>query len=388
MGAAEVPDWVVYPEDDWETITPGEAGLDPKKFYRFLEGLDVRGAAYGGEDHTGDRWGAVLTRGGYLVHAWGDRHYKFQTASTGKAFGRVLIGLAAQEGMIEADDLVADTWTGEGLLSHPHKYLDRDHHRTLTWRHHVGDKYGRTQYAGFPVAIGGSFWTQGRAFLTRALEDQTIVQWPSSPQQSMPPEWANWTGDPFYDNYAHVEPGTIGRYASGGFWRLSQSLTALWNRDLKEVLDEKIMSRIGISAERWDWLPGRVVEQNRDFYPLWPSMFNYLDPPFEINGHVVRSGPGWVVITPSDLARFGHLVATRGVWKGEQLLDSEWLRGHGGGNGSGVCGESRHYTAMGVVSTQGIDHPYDSSAGPASFMTTRRSFIPEEMFVGPVRVAD
>ena len=386
MRTTEVPDWVVYPEDDWETITPEEAGLDREKFDRFLGGLDARGAAYGGEDHTGDKWGTVLTRGGYLVHTWGDGNYKFQTASSGKTFGRVLVGLAVQEGLIEPDDLITDTWTGEGQLSHPHKHLDQGHHKMLTWRHHVGDKYGRTQYAGFPVAIGGSFWEKGRAALSKELADKTRSQWPSAnPKQSMPPEWANWTGDPFYDNYAHVEPGTIGHYASGGFWRLSQALTALWNRDLKDVLDEKIMSKIGIPADRWDWLPGGVVQQAENFpgriphvYPLWPSMFNYLDPPFEINGHVVRSGPGWVVITPLDFARFGHLVATRGNWKGEQLLDPQWLRGHGGGNGSGVCGESRYYTAMGKVSTEGIAPDWNS--------TVRESFVPRDVFVGPVKL--
>ena len=300
--------------------------------------------------------GTVLTRGGYLVHTWGDGNYKFQTASTGKTFGRVLIGLAVQEGMIEPDDLITDTWTGEGQLSHSHKHLDQGHHKMLTWRHHVGDKYGRTQYAGFPVAIGGSFWETGRAALSKELADKTRTQWPSAtPQQSMPPEWSNWTGDPFYDNYAHVEPGTIGHYASGGFWRLSQSLTTLWNRDLKDVLDEKIMSKIGIPADRWDWLPGGVVQQHENFpgriphiYPLWPSMFNYLDPPFEINGHVVRSGPGWVVITPLD---FGPLRSSgrerEGTGRASSCSTPSGSAATAGVNGSGVCGESRYYTAHG-----------------------------------------
>ncbi len=370
MRTAEVPDWLVFPEDDWTTITPEEAGLDREKFDRFLGGIDAKvaaGAGFGGKVHEG--WGTVLTRGGYLVHTWGDRDYKFQTASTGKAFIRALVGLAVQEGMIEPDDLISDTWTGEGQLSHPHKHLDQGHHRTLTWRHLLGDKYGRTQYGGFPVAIG-YFWERGRSDSLTKLEGFK-PNW-------VIPEWANWTGDPNYDNYAHVEPGTIGRYASGGVWRLSQALTALWNRDLKEVLDEKIMSKIGLPAGRWDWLSGGAVLEGEDFYPLWPSAFNYLDTPHEINGHVVRSGPGWAVMTASDLARFGHLVATRGNWKGEQLLDPQWLRGAGGGNGSGVCGESRYYTAMAMVTTQGITTDWSSTA--------RESLVPQDVFAGPVKL--
>ena len=144
-----VPDWVTFPEDDWTEITPEEAGLDPEGFQRFLNGFDVRGAGFGGEDHTDGRYGAVLTRGGYLVHTWGDRHYRFQTASVGKAFSWALIGLAVADGLINADEPINKTWTGEGQLSHPHKYLTAGHHRSLTWRHLVGPKEKSEHYGGF-----------------------------------------------------------------------------------------------------------------------------------------------------------------------------------------------------------------------------------------------
>ena len=140
--AVAVPDWVTYPEEEWVTISPAEAGLDAGGFERFLSGLDVRGASFAGEDHGGTKWGVVLTRGGYLVQTWGDRHYRFQTASVGKAFAFALVGLAVADGLIEPDDLISETWTGRGELSHPHKYLDEGHHRTLTWRLLIGNKYG------------------------------------------------------------------------------------------------------------------------------------------------------------------------------------------------------------------------------------------------------
>ena len=81
-------------------------------------------------------------------------------------------------------------------------------------------------------------------------------------------------------------------------------------------------------------------------------------------------------ISAADLARWGHLVATEGLWKGERLIDAAWLRGHGGGNKSGASGESVHYTAMGVVTTVGLDHLHSIAKG---------SFLPEELFVGPIR---
>ena len=40
-----------------------------------------------------------------------------------------------------------------------------------------------------------------------------------------------------------------------------------------------------------------------------------------------------------------------------------------GGNGSLVSGESEHFSALGRVTTQGIDHP-----------------LPSGLFIGPVRV--
>lgn len=82
-------------------------------------------------------------------------------------------------------------------------------------------------------------------------------------------------------------------------------------------------------------------------------------------------------MSASDLARFGHLVATRGQWEGRQLIDPSWLRGHSGGNKSGTSGESTHFTAMGMVTTVGLDHPH---------ATATESILPEDMFVGPVSV--
>ena len=57
-----IPDWVVYHDDDWTERSPAEAGLDPAAFAAFIAGMDVRGAAFGGEDHSGAQYGAVIAR--------------------------------------------------------------------------------------------------------------------------------------------------------------------------------------------------------------------------------------------------------------------------------------------------------------------------------------
>ena len=365
MRNTSIPDWVAFPQEDWVTISPEEAGLDSQGFRRWLEGLDVKGAAFGGEDHTGEKFGTVITRGGYLIHAWGDPNYRFHTASTGKALCWVLLGFAVEDGLVDPDELISKTWTGEGQLSHPHKYLDQGHHRTLTWRHLIGFRWGGVHFGGFPFELGVR-WRERRT----GLEESDAV--PGVP------EWATWTGDPFHDLYSHTEPGTVGLYSSAGFWRLSQALTALWGRDIKDVVDERLFSKIGIPADRWDWYTGEAVKDQKHFYPTIPDSYTYLDPPFEIDGNAVRSGPGWVEISASDWARFGHLIATNGNWMGERIIDPQWLRGHGGGNKSGMGGESTHYTAMGMVTTDTFDI--------WNFMGVPKSFIPDELFTGPVRV--
>ena len=365
-----LPEWVTFPDDDWVRITAEQAGLDPVKFAAFIAGSDVTGASFGGEDHSGNQYGAVITRGGYLLHTWGDPNYRHHTASVGKAFMWAILGFAVADGRIDPDEPIHKYWTGEGQLSHPHKHLNRGHHEELIWRHLIGPRHESRHeclhYGGFPIELG-----------IRWRERSTGLEQPNI--EPGVPEWADWTGDPFYDLYSHTEPGTVGLYSSAGFWRLSQALTHVLGQDLKDFLQDRLLDALGIPAERWDWFTGAFMRDRKFFYPEIPDSYTYLDPPYEFAGVPVRSGPGWVVMSASDLARFGLLNATRGVWKGEQILDPQWLRGHGGGNKSGVSGESRHFTALGVVTTNGVDHNHSVATA---------SFLPEELFVGPVRPAN
>lgn len=351
----EIPAWVVYPQEQWLEATPAQAGFDADKFTAVANPAELGGATWEGEVHGEGEWGAVLTRGGYLLRSWGNPDYCYQTASVGKAFTRALVGLAVREGLIDADDEVRQTWTGEDQLSHPHKYLNQGHHQTLTWRHLVGPKDGSVHCGGFPVT-NGFFWRQGSYAHRQTAWDRGVVKaTDSTSDQGRPyPEWAQWTGDPHYDNYAHAEPGTVEVYSSGGIWRLSQALTALWDRDIKEVLDEKLFGPIGIAADRWDWLPGQQVHDQRDFYPTMPGYADFVDEPYAINGHLVRGGGGWASLCAKDLARFALLVATGGIWQGQRLIDDEWVRSHGGGNASQMIGDSETMIGLGIVTTAGL----------------------------------
>ncbi|MAF10727.1 hypothetical protein CMK11_09765 [Candidatus Poribacteria bacterium] len=326
---ASVPDWVHFPGQEWEKASPSEAGLDARRFEAWVAERDPAfRKAYGGQ--TPAHGGVVIARGGYILHTWGDAEFRYQSASLAKTFTRMALQLAIDDGRVSsADDLVATYWTGEATLE-DHKVMNTGHNARVRFID-LQDMRG-----GFPVT-NGFFWETGRDV----------------------PDWARSTGDPDYDNYAHVPPGTHRVYSSGGYWRLSQALTAIWGRDLKDLLDERIFGPIGIPAARWDWLTGENVRETRDFYPEMPNYGGYLDPPYHLDGHVVRGGGGWAVMSAADFARIGLLVATGGVWAGERLISGL------GGNigvaanrmeGWGLIEGTDAYFSFGKVTT-GFDDP-------------------------------
>jgi predicted GH43/DUF377 family glycosyl hydrolase len=201
---AVVPDWVVYPERDWQTITPAEAGLDLDKWNAWVARQTPSGNDSWGQNPQYD-FGVVVTRGGYLLKVFGNAECKIQSVSVGKAFTSFALQLAIDEGLIKsADDPIRNYWTGEGQLDAEQKRMDRGVHPSLTFFHL------HAMRGGFPISNG----------------------WSWSRKQDVPP-WAQWTGDPTADNYAHIEPGKENRYSSGGRWRLSQALTGdcqAWTR--------------------------------------------------------------------------------------------------------------------------------------------------------------
>jgi CubicO group peptidase (beta-lactamase class C family) len=206
-----------------------------------------------------------------------------------------------------------NTWTGS-------------HHRSLTFNH-LKDHTG-----AFPITNGHSWKLTGKNY------------------GAARPKWAKYTGDPDHDNYAHAKPGSVGKqYSSGGYWRLAQALTAVWDKDLKQVMDENLFSHIGIEPDDWDWLPGQVVHDSKDLYPKMPDYGLFVDVPWKINGHIVRTGGTGVVMSAEDLARYGLLVATGGEWKGKRLI--KIVKNAGGGNGSAARGYHAVFGSRGDVTT-------------------------------------
>lgn len=328
--AQDIPSWVVYPDAEWETITPEEAGLDVDSWNAYI--AEKTAGAYGhpmaGANPDGLH-GVVFTRGGYIIDTIGNPDLKtLQSASVGKAFNKIALQLAIDLGYINsANDLIKDYWTGAGQLDRTAKQMDQGFHTTLTFNHLALMK------GGFPVSNGYT-WNNNSSI----------------------PDWANWSGDATYDNYAHRAPGTT-YYSSGGMWRLMQALTAITGRDMKEFLDTELFSKIGIKAKNWKIESGEYLQNNKDFYPDWPEYGDFCDPPYTINNKTVYGGGGWVTMSPKDLARIGLLIACRGMWKGERLIsDTNLLAGHDGYGNSKLYGNKDNYVAIGMVAMGNI--PY------------------------------
>lgn len=95
---------------------------------------------------------------------------------------------------------------------------------------------------------------------------------------------------------------------------------------------------------------------------------------------LTRGGPGWMVISSEDLARFGLLIATGGVWKGRRLIGSEWLRGHAGLDVHVVAGDPETMVSIAKINTKNF--PFGQQVG-----TQGRFSFPKELITGPVQGA-
>jgi CubicO group peptidase (beta-lactamase class C family) len=107
------------------------------------------------------------------------------------------------------------------------------------------------------------------------------------------------------------QPGSIYEYNDVRVNLLSYCLMLLFGRPLADVLRERVMDPIGASAE-WEWL-------------------GYSNSWVEIGGTRLQSVPGgshWgggLFMGARDHARFGLLMARRGVWGGRRVLSEEWI---------------------------------------------------------------
>jgi CubicO group peptidase (beta-lactamase class C family) len=102
-------------------------------------------------------------------------------------------------------------------------------------------------------------------------------------------------------------PGSKYAYWDSAMNMFALVLTRLAGEPLEDLFRRRVAEPIGMNASQWDW---------GDFGPVG-------------GGPVVNGGSGnanrHVRITPTELARLGHLYLNRGAWNGRQVLPAAWV---------------------------------------------------------------
>ena len=279
---------------NWEQRDPADMGLDPDALQAAIdfaianetsppegwEGIDVRDLSlmvpltWAFEPHSsplgelrprGEPSGLIL-RDGYIVASWGELERVDMTFSISKTFLSHTIGLALADGLIaDVSDPVSSDVTDP--LFHT------EHNTPITW-----DQMLR-QTSGW----WGTLWGKP-AWADRPARDN-----PARDLVAGPPE-----------------PGSAWEYNDVRVNALALAGLHVWERELPDVLAERIMDPIG-SAGTWEWHGYENSHVTLNGEEMWS----------------VSGGGHWgggMMLSAYDQARFGLLGLRRGNWGGEQLV--------------------------------------------------------------------
>ena len=176
----------VWPASSWEAVPPASVSMDPAR---------TAAAVQYGRDRGGS---GIITRWGRQVGSWGDQRAKYDLKSTTKSFGSIIAALAFKDKRITPESLVQPILPELGV---PQSTAEK-----AAWLAGIRVKHLLTHTAGFGK-VGG-------------VTDLEFA------------------------------PGTAWRYSDGGPNWLADLLTVLYQRDLKDILRERILAPMGITGDR------------------------------------------------------------------------------------------------------------------------------------------
>ena len=235
---------LIVPGEDWERASPESQGMSAER----LEEVAAYARKYGGGA------GCVI-RHGYMVKEWGDPRWKADIKSATKgSVGTTLLGLAVDAGLVRLDDIARKHYPKIGS--------ERRENVATGWLGEITVRHLATMTAGFD---------DGR-----------------------PPKLV-------------YRPGTSGIYSNDTSNMLAELLTLKFNRDLADVLKQKVMDPIGVSPEEWSWRENAYR-------------------PRTIDGIKSREFASGIRITYPALARIGYLYLHEGNWNGRQIISKEFIR--------------------------------------------------------------
>ncbi|NOY79430.1 MAG: serine hydrolase [Kiritimatiellaeota bacterium] len=240
--AATAPGSGAWPARSWSAAAPADFGLDGKALRRARD-YALRGGGAG-----------MIVVHGRVVMAWGDLDKRFELKSTTKSIGVTALGLALGDGKLRLTDRAADR--------HPSFGVPPASNTETGWLGKITLLELATQTAGFAKPGG-------------------------------------------YEKLLFV-PGRRWYYSDGGPNWLAEIVTLAYRRDLRDLLFERVFSRIGIT--------GRDLTWRRNIYR-----------PHEIEGIPRREFGSGIQANMNALARIGYLYLRGGVWRGRRLLPASFV---------------------------------------------------------------
>jgi len=232
----------VWPLPKWATATPREAGMNETQLREAREYALTGGGS------------GYITRGGKLIMAWGDPQKRYGLKSTTKSIGVTALGLAIGDGKIRLTDKV--------VQHHPDFGTPPDGNAKTGWLPGITILQLATQTAGFEKPGG-------------------------------------------YTKLA-FKPGTRWAYSDGGPNWLAECVTLAYNRDVDELLFERVFTPLGITRKDLTW--------RRNSYR-----------PAEIRGVMRREFGSGINANVDAMARIGYLYLREGRWNGRRILPTKFV---------------------------------------------------------------
>lgn len=187
--SAAGPARAVWPTATWQTATPASRGMDA--------GLLDQARAYA---LTAGGSGMII-RSGYLVLSWGSTSTAYETKSTTKSIGSMLLGLAVSDGLVDLDDPMRQHLPAAGNPPASNE--------STGWLHDVTLRQLGQHTSGFEEPGGFE-----------------IIRW---------------------------APGTTWYYSNCGTNWLADVLTVRFGQDLDAVIRARVLNVIGIPSSHFTW---------------------------------------------------------------------------------------------------------------------------------------
>jgi putative membrane-bound dehydrogenase-like protein len=235
-----------WPGEEWIRATPAEVGMDAAAPERARDYALTGGGS------------GIVIRHGKLAIAWGDQRQQYDLKSTTKSIGVTALGLAILDGKLKLTDKAA--------AHHPTFGTPPKTNRESGWINEITIQHLATQTAGFDKPGG----------FTKLL----------------------------------FQPGTRWHYSDGGPNWLAECVTLAYQRDVADLMDERVFRPLGIGKDDLTWRKNAYRDAG-------------------INGIPRREFGSGIHANVDSMARLGYLYLRKGRWKNQQILPESFVEAAG-----------------------------------------------------------